>query len=940
MSSAAGRGGRALLAVTTACGIAALALWFAAPPAGGTNLLPNSDLSDGWSGPTGWNTHGGGGGKVTWISSADGTVFAARVEKTDASDWLGFGTARPLPCGPGAKLTISAWVRTNDVDLAGSFLYVRFFGAKFLGQEGPVVVCGASRWTRIAASVTAPAGTTACDVSLQLRNVGAAVEITRISLVEGAAADDSGPPIPEVALQPVRVPRRGAPDTDGDGLPDPVEAVLGTNPAVADELLGRGAEPTTSFQTPTGYLPENDVGTDAVIVAGNAEDALRSWAAMGYEVQVMVGFRAGDDYVSKYPEDCQTTSDGTHLTCGPGSYYMVPTERRRDIFRDYFRQAAKGGAVAACPEEPEFFVSAGYSDSFRRIFAEEYGQPWADPTSSVDARYRVEKLKGKLEHMLLDSCWDGAREVNPDSRIFLLAHSPANYSAWAINCPHWGIVSAGRVQEMVGQVWTGTARSPLRFRGRQKERTFENAYIEYASLVGLTRGTGVELWFLMDPVEDNPDLPMEDYRINYARTLCASLFFPEVSRFEVMPWPTRIFGRVPPDYATVICTVVNALGDMRNQAESSVEPARAPIATFVADSLQWQRSLPGMSDMNDFYGLCLPLVADGTPVHVAQLERAMEPGYLDAYRTLLLSYNALKPPSAATNDVIATWVRAGGELLVFGGNDAYNALSEWWTKDGYATPQDHLFRALGLDVGAPIQKAPGQLAGVAFSGDVPCPTTVPDAVACTLYPAPGLETSRNAAGEAIGFRAAVGSGTVTFYGAAPRVFCTSPSGPEELRALLQTPPASSPYLSVRRGPYLSVRALEGGSYSADGFYVDLLDPELAVRTEVRLSADQCAFLKDAAAERAAGRPALLAASAKLRFAATDEGGLRLYLMGPLGTDGVARIYTGGRQATVESAVRGDGAAVETKIQADGETALIRFPCDPRGVALRVVLAGN
>ena len=132
------------------------------------------------------------------------------------------------------------------------------------------------------------------------------------------------------------------------------------------------------------------------------------------------------------------------------------------------------------------------------------------------------------------------------------------------------------------------ARAPPR--GDTRERTFENAYLEYASLVGLARDTGIDLWFLMDPLEDNPDRSMADYYGNYVRTLAASLFFPEVSKYETMPWPTRIFGRVPDEFATTICTVVGALADIQNHAEWSITGASAD-ATSVADSLQWQRGI-------------------------------------------------------------------------------------------------------------------------------------------------------------------------------------------------------------------------------------------------------------------------------------------------------------------------------------------------------------
>jgi len=44
-------------------------------------------------------------------------------------------------------------------------------------------------------------------------------------------------------------------------------------------------------------------------------------------------------------------------------------------------------------------------------------------------------------------------------------HSPINYAQWSIVCPQYQITSLPTVQEVVGQVWTGTARTPARYAG-------------------------------------------------------------------------------------------------------------------------------------------------------------------------------------------------------------------------------------------------------------------------------------------------------------------------------------------------------------------------------------------------------------------------------------------------------------------------------------------
>ncbi|MCX8052945.1 MAG: hypothetical protein N3B12_03985 [Armatimonadetes bacterium] len=470
------------------------------------------------------------------------------------------------------------------------------------------------------------------------------------------------------------------------------------------------AIPYTSFQTPTGYLPENDIRTDAVIVYSNLKDRIQSWKDKGYVVQTMYGFRAGPDYVKDHVDEVQTTADGTLLTCGPDSYYMVPTPSRIKAAVDYFTDAIANGTSAVIPEEPEFFAIAGYSDSFKRAWQEYYGEPWQDPSSSIEARYKSERLKAKMEFDVVKAIMDAAEKQDPNVCRMVACHSAVTYYAWGIIYPHYECFSLPNLQEIIGQVWTGTARTECRYEGAKAERTFENGFLEYSSLYNLVRGSGKRMWFLMDPVEDNPDRTMEDYRDNYEKTLVASLMFPEVDAYEVMPWPTRIYGRVPDEFATEIGSIINALQDMHNYTPGTTSVLRRgraggavkwdtgtrEIATFVADSMGWQRGEPHMSNYDCFYGLTLPLVYKGIPIQVAQLERSPEKGYLDHYKVILMSYDIMKPMKPEYNQAIADWVKKGGVLVFFGGTDAYNALPEWWSKQGFVSPQEDLYARLGI----------------------------------------------------------------------------------------------------------------------------------------------------------------------------------------------------------------------------------------------------
>ncbi len=497
-------------------------------------------------------------------------------------------------------------------------------------------------------------------------------------------------------------------DSNGDGVADATERMMGLGPNDRATAIPRPTRPHTSFQTGGPYLPEIGLPTDAVLSYGADPLAIRSWAESGRTVQTMGGFRDGPKYAAEHPDEVQRDVNGQPIEIGGTSFYIVPTPARIEIAKQYFRTALSAGSTAVCPEEPEYWSRGGYEEAFKKEWLARYGTTWRAPHSGIDARYRAEQLKGLLETRLIDSVLNEARRLKPSATRMVAVHSPVTYYDWGFPCPHYALIKLAALDEMIGQVWTGTARTPARSAGVRTERTFEVGYLEYSSLYHIARGTGKRMWFLMDPVEDKPALSMTDYRENYRRTLLASLMFPGIDSYEVMPWPGRVYGRVPADYATEINTIVGALADMWQYSDGKIEAGSAGIGTFVSDSMGWQREQPYPSDYDGFYGLSLPLVLHGVPVDVLSLDRAAEPGYLDREKVLLLSYDFLKPSDPALNKALADWTRRGGSLVIFGGTDRYNDVSDsWWKKAGLGSPMDDLFAQLGI---------PAQITTVAGNG--------------------------------------------------------------------------------------------------------------------------------------------------------------------------------------------------------------------------------
>ena len=177
------------------------------------------------------------------------------------------------------------------------------------------------------------------------------------------------------------------------------------------------------------------------------------------------------------------------------------------------------------------------------------------------------------------------------------------------------------------------------------------------------------LWFLHDPVEDDPNHSWEDYRTNWECTVVASLFWPETARYEVAPWPERVFhGRyptvdrshrkpgepvdrepIPPAYATELLTVMNALNDMDQPDVAWEHCGTRGIGIVVSDSMMFQRERTQPSDphLGSFFGLALPLLERGMPVEPVQLETATIPGNLARCKVLVMTYEGMKPMDRA-----------------------------------------------------------------------------------------------------------------------------------------------------------------------------------------------------------------------------------------------------------------------------------------------------
>jgi hypothetical protein len=710
-------------------------------------------------------------------------------------------------------------------------------------------------------------------------------------------------------------------------------ALIATVAGAAEIPMFASPEERTCFQTYDGYDPRIDIKSDVAIVYGiddSLPQRLAGWRERGYRVHVMTGIAWGSyqDYLygkfdgQEHLDDAQTRADGEKISHGGDVYYMVPTIPYTEMLKQRAVKVVDLGALALHTEEPEFWVAGGYSPSFKREWREYYGTPWQAPNSSPAAQYMASKLKYYLYRRCLDQVFTYvkayAKQRGGAIACYVPTHSMLNYAHWGIVSPESGLAALASCDGYIGQVWTGTARTPNFYRGIARERTFETAFLEYGVLHNLVRATGKRMWYLADPVEDNPEHSWADYGANYERTVVASLFFPDVWRFEVMPWPRRIFqGRypnvdarrgserpaggkegIPADYATEVLTVINGLNDMK-QERIAWDTGPQGLGILVSDTMMFQRGEPSPTDPNSFYGLALPLLKRGIPVHPVQMENAPLKGYLAPYRLLLLSYEFMKPPSEQSHQAIAEWVRKGGVLLYVGdGSDPYAAVPEWWNTAPmkYSRPEAHLFELLGLG-------------------------SAPDA---------GMHRC--------------GRGVVEIVRAHPLSFATTADGPERLLDVVRRDWAATgsgawreqDFLRLSRGPYIIAAVMNESDdrrLMIRQWTVDLFDAKLHVGARKTLAPGQVALLR--AFEPGQG-PEVLASASRITNVVARPDGISFGSQGPAATVASTRIALP-RPPTTVSIIDSGGAArqFEREWHTRSKTLLLRYENAPEGVSISV-----
>jgi hypothetical protein len=498
----------------------------------------------------------------------------------------------------------------------------------------------------------------------------------------------------------------------------------------AQEIKPTPLAEKTSFQVSEPWRAEYDVRSDVAIVYGinennvPFEERVKGWREHGYNVHFMTGIAWGtyqDYFLGKFDgkshwDESQLQRNGDTIGHGRLIPYIVPTEPYIKYMQALVKRVVDAGIANIYLEEPEFWARGGYEESFKREWQKYYGFAWMPQHESPEATYLSSKLKYQLYYNALKEVFQYAKtygeSIGKRVKCYVPTHSLLNYSAWSIVSPEASLSSLPGMDGYIAQVWTGTSREPTFFNGVKKERVFENAFLEYGTMLSMTAPTGRRMYFLTDPIEDRAKT-WDDYKRNYQATFTAELMYPSVDHFEVMPWPNRIYlGKfrvegsdlrqpISPAYATQMQVMVNSLNEMP-LSNNKLNGTKC-IGVLLSNSMMFQRFPTHKSyedpQLSNFYGMALPLLKRGVPVETVHMENLAFTGTLKDIKVLIMSYANMKPLSPEVHTQLAAWVKKGGVLVYYGrDNDPFQEVKEWWNSNGnnYKAPSIHLFEQMGI----------------------------------------------------------------------------------------------------------------------------------------------------------------------------------------------------------------------------------------------------
>ena len=561
-----------------------------------------------------------------------------------------------------------------------------------------------------------------------------------------------------------------------------------------------------------------------------------SWQQAGYTVHANLPLSWGNylDYLTgtwngtSHFDEIQLRADSSEIGHESGGYYFVPSASYRDYLKKKIESAIDAGAAAIRLEQPIYWSSAGYSDGFKREWESFYETPWEAPGQSTVAQFQAEQLKFELELRavaeLLAHVKSYAQSKGRTVKGYVSTLSGLQNAHEGKIAPQAELLYIPECDGVIGQV---SANIPTtRYADVAQTRAFANAWFDFGLFAQAARGHEKELVFSLEA--GNAKTWSERKKILQAQFV-AALLYPECMRYEWQTPIEQIFraaprgaamasmaggentARVSVNEAALQTLVLQNVLTQIPQTTPQFEAGERGLGVLLSDALMLQRATPEANEreLSSFYAIALPLLHHGIPVQPLVMENLSRPGYLTGYKTLFLSYRAMKPQQPKWHERLATWVKTGGTLIFIDDDkDAFNRAPGWWREPSYnlARPAEHLFQTLGLNNGANL--------------------------------------GRNKAG----------MGVLIYISANPAQFAFNTTGPDTVMALLAAAmphgrtPKQQNYFKLQRGPYVAAVAFAETTTSTaltlQGDWLDLFEPSLPRLSAKTIAPGEATLLYD------------------------------------------------------------------------------------------------
>lgn len=488
----------------------------------------------------------------------------------------------------------------------------------------------------------------------------------------------------------------------------------------ADTAVPAGPAPVLTLRTGAEYDPRLDLKVDSLAVAKagarweELDRAVQSWSSAGITTYryLPITTDPGSFFTSGMADGIPHLSDvamgaaGSPVTSRDRPV-LLPTASWIAYLKENIRHAIDAGAEGIWAAEPGLPAQGGYSLTFKSAWADLFQSPWEAPHASPAAFFRGSRLRADLSLRLVAELQKHVHDYGQlkarKTQLRLALDSPLNHAREGLAFPH----SAAAALPIGGI----TARirpdfSPHALEGKLEPRPFEMAWLAGSYFANLMDSRpDKSLHFLIAP--DSEGLSAAEATRAYRNLFTTALLFPQAGGYETASYPELTYA-AGMDAGTSNMGLSHSLTPHTRLAGvvkelvvgQSVDwgASTRGVGVLTFDTLQWQRGGPQESSLRSLDGLTLPLLQRGIPVELVPAERALEKDFLSRFRVLLLSYDFQKPLGPEVHQELAAWVKAGGVLIVVGGEDAYNQTGEWWSRNGFPSPTEHLLRACGAGV--------------------------------------------------------------------------------------------------------------------------------------------------------------------------------------------------------------------------------------------------